>query len=231
MPGSSTPNPARAFKDAVYDQLARIGKATAAPKRLELLDLLSQGPRTVESLAEQAALTVANASQHLQVLRAANLVVGDKRGLHVEYRLADPEIAGYLRALRLLAGRRLAEVERLTRDFLAARDAPEPVDGAELARRVRAGEVTLVDVRPAEEYRAGHIAGALSIPLPELARRTAELPRRRAVVAYCRGPYCVMALDAVDLLRARGFRADRLEDSVIDWRARGGRVATGEAAA
>jgi rhodanese-related sulfurtransferase/DNA-binding transcriptional ArsR family regulator len=221
----------RQFKDAVYEQFARIGKAVSAPKRLELLDLLCQGPRTVEALAEQAALGVANASQHLQVLRAAHLVEAEKKGLYVEYRLANDEVARFFFSLRGLAESRLAEVERVTRAFVTERGALEAVHGDELLRRVRDGEVTVLDVRPAEEYRAGHIPGALSVPLPELKRRLSELPKRRAIVAYCRGPYCVMAMEAVEILRKQGFRAHRMDHGVIDWRARGWRVEKGEEAA
>lgn len=216
----------RRFKDAIYEQLARIGKATAAPKRLELLDLLSQGPRTVEALAEHAAITVANASQHLQVLRAARLVDARKKGLFVEYRLTDDDVGRFFLALRTVAESRLAEIERVTREYLESRGAMEAVDGEELLRRVQEGEVTVLDVRPAEEYRAGHLPGAVSIPLDELELRVRELPKRRAIVAYCRGPYCVMALEAVELLRKKGLRADRLETGVVEWRARGLRVVT-----
>jgi rhodanese-related sulfurtransferase/DNA-binding transcriptional ArsR family regulator len=219
------PSPTRRFKDAVYEQLARIGKAASAPKRLELLDLLCQGPRTVEALADQAALSVANASQHLQVLRAARLVDAEKKGQYVEYRLADDQVCRFFVALRGLAEARLADVDRVTREYLEARGAMEPVEGDELMRRVRKGEVTVLDVRPPEEYRAGHIPGAVSIPLGELESRLGELPKKREVVAYCRGPYCVMAIDAVAVLRSAGFRARRMEQGVADWRARGWRVA------
>lgn len=215
----------RLFKDSVYGQLARIGKAAAAPKRLELLDLLCQGPRTVEVLAREAAVTVANASQHLQVLRAARLVEAQKQGQHVEYRLADQQVCDFFLSLRNLAHARLAEVEQVTRTFFSEREAMEPVASEELLRRVKKGEVTVLDVRPDSEYRAGHIAGALSVPLADLKARLKELPRDREVVAYCRGPYCVMSVEAVALLRARGFQAHRLEQGVADWRAHGGRVA------
>jgi rhodanese-related sulfurtransferase len=216
--------PHRRFKDAIYEQLARLGKAVSAPKRLELLDLLCQGPRTVEALAEQAAISVANASQHLQVLRAARLVDAEKKGLYVEYRLADHDVSGFFVALRGLAESRLVEVEHVAREYFEERGAMEAVDGDELLRRVRRGEVTVLDVRPAEEYRAGHIPGALSIPVGELKARSKELPTDREIVAYCRGPYCVMAVDAVELLRKKGFRAHRMEQGVADWRARGWRV-------
>lgn len=211
----------RQFKDNVYEQFARVGKAVAAPKRLELLDLLCQGPRTVEALAGQAALSVANASRHLQVLRGAGLVESEKRGLYVEYRLANAQVGRFYLALRDLAESRLAEIEKVTSAFFEQRDAFEPVPGGELLRRVRQGEVTVLDVRPVEEYRAGHIPGALSIPVAEIRARLDELPKDRDVVAYCRGPYCVMAVEAVEILRRKGIRAHRLEQGVLEWRARG----------
>jgi rhodanese-related sulfurtransferase len=217
--------PQRRFKDAIYEQFARIGKAMSSPKRLELLDLLCQGPRTVEALAEHAALSIANASQHLQVLRAARLVEAEKKGLHVEYRLADDDVCRFFLALRGLAESRLAEVEHIARDYFKGRGPMEPVEGDELLRRVKSGAVTVLDVRPAEEYRAGHIPGAVSIPLPELKARLKELPKDRDVVAYCRGPYCVMAVEAVERLRRQGVKAHRLEQGVVEWRARGWRVA------
>jgi rhodanese-related sulfurtransferase len=211
----------RRFKDAVYDQLARIGKAVASPRRLELLDLLCQGPRTVEILAHQANQSVANTSQHLQVLRAARLVEAERDGRFITYRLADDEVSTFFAALRGLAESRLAEIERVVRVFLEARGGMEQVDGAALIERVRRGAVTLLDVRPEEEYRAGHIPGAISVPLAELDRRLSTLPRDREIVAYCRGPYCVLAIEAVQTLRSRGFEAVRLEDGVPEWRARG----------
>jgi len=216
----------RRFKDTVYQQFSRVGKAVSAPKRLELLDLLCQGPRTVEALAEQVAISVANASQHLQVLRAARLVDTERKGLYVEYRLADDQVCRFLQAVRELAESRLAEVEQVTRQYLEERGTMEGVNGDELLRRVRHGEVTILDVRPPEEFRAGHIPGALSVPLADLKKRLAGLPKDRDVVAYCRGPYCVMAIEAVALLRKKGFRAYRMEQGVVEWRARGGRVET-----
>jgi rhodanese-related sulfurtransferase/DNA-binding transcriptional ArsR family regulator len=220
----TTPN--RRFKDAIYAQFARLGKAVSAPKRLELLDLLCQSPRTVEALAEQAAISVANTSQHLQVLRAARLVEADKRGLYVEYRLADDEVSRFFKSFSGLAESRLAEVERVTREYFERPGTMEVVASEELLRRVGRGEVTVLDVRPAEEFRAGHIPGALSIPVGELAGRLKELPKNREVVAYCRGPYCVMAVEAVEVLRKKGFKAHRLEQGIVDWRARGWRVDT-----
>lgn len=218
----ATPN--RRFKDDIYEQFARLGKAVGAPKRLELIDLLCQGPRTVEALAEQAAISIANASQHLQVLRGARLVEAQKRGLYVEYRLATPEVGAFFRSLRGLAESRLGEVEQVTRAYLEQRGALETIPGDELLRRVRSGEVTVLDVRPPEEYRAGHIPGARSIPVGELEERIKELPKDRAVVAYCRGRYCVMAIEAVEVLRKAGLEAHRLEEGIVDWRARGWRV-------
>jgi len=220
-------SPQRRFKDSIYEQFARLGKAVSAPKRLELLDLLCQGPRTVEAVAEQASISVANASQHLQILRAARLVEAEKKGLYVEYRLADDEVCHFFHSLRGLAESRLAEVDQVTHAYFQQRGAMEAVPGAELLRRVRSGEVTVLDVRPIEEYRAGHIPGALSVPLSDLKARLKELPKDREVVAYCRGPYCVMAVEAVELLRKKGFRAHRMEQGVVDWRARGWRVEAG----
>ncbi|HYT69004.1 MAG TPA: metalloregulator ArsR/SmtB family transcription factor [Vicinamibacterales bacterium] len=216
------------FKAAIYEHIARIGKATASPGRLELLDLLSQGPRTVEALAAQIAQSVANTSHHLQVLRRARLVEAEKAGLHVTYRLADPQVAAFFLHLRTLAESRLAEIEQVSRRYLEERGALEAVDDDELLRRVRAGDVTVIDVRPREEYLAGHIPGAVSLPLGELKERLRDLPKGQDIVAYCRGPYCVMALDAVDLLRRKGFRAHRMEQGVPEWRAQGWRVEAGD---
>jgi rhodanese-related sulfurtransferase len=212
------------LKAAVFEHIARIGQAAASPSRLELLDLLSQGPRTVEALAQQANLSMATTSHHLQVLRRARLVEAERAGLYVTYRLADPRVGAFLLELRQLAESRLTEIRQVTQRYLEERGALEPVDNEELVRRVRAGDVTLIDVRPREEYDAGHIPGALSMPLAELRTTTRALRKRRDIVAYCRGPYCVMAIDAVELLRRRGFRAQRLEHGVAEWRARGWRV-------
>ena len=218
--------PHRRFKDSIYEQVARVGKAASAPKRLELLDLLCQGPRSVEALALQAGISLANASQHLQVLRGTRLVDAEKKGLRVEYRLASDEVCQFFLTLRGLAESRLTAIDQVTREYFESRGAMEAVEGEELLRRVRDGEVTVLDVRPAEEYRAGHIPGALSVPVSELKARLRELPKAREIVAYCRGPYCVMALEAVQLLRAKGFEAHRMEQGVVDWRARGWRVVT-----
>jgi len=220
-----TPTPR--FKTAIYEQIARIGKATSSPARLEALDLLSQGPRTVEAIASQIGQSVANTSHHLQVLRGARPVEAEKVGTYVTYRLADPLVVTFVLQLRTLAQARLTEIDRVHRDYLEQRGALEAVDDGELLRRVKAGAVTVIDVRPREEFVAGHIPGALSIPLSQLKRRLRDLPKHRDVVAYCRGPYCVMAIDAVDVLRKRGFRAHRLEHGVVEWQARGEEVHTG----
>lgn len=211
----------RRFKDEIFEQFARIGKAVASAKRIELLDLLSQGERHVEALAEAATLSVANASQHLQILRAARLVETEKSGVFVTYRLADPSVAEFVRQLRMLAENRLAEVEQTTRNFMEGRIGFDPVNQEELLRRVREGEVTVLDVRPTEEFRAGHLPRALSVPLADLEARMKDLPKDREIVAYCRGPYCVMAVEAVARLRKQGFRAARLDLGVLDWQAKG----------
>lgn len=217
----------RQFKDGVYEQLARIGKAVSAPKRIELLELICQGPRTVEALAKLADLSVANTSQHLKVLRAARLIDAEKKGLYVEYRLADESVGRYLLSTQSLADARLAEIRQLTHDFLEQRGALEPVNREELMRRVRDGDVVVLDVRPSEEYAAGHIPGAVSVPIGELKARLKELPKGKEIVAYCRGPYCIMSIEAVELLRKKGFRAQRMEQGVLDWRARGWRIEAG----
>jgi len=216
------------FKSAIYEQFARIGKAISNPGRLELLDLLCQGPRTVEALAKEANLGIANTSQQLKVLRTARLIEAEKSGLFVTYRLADEEVCLFLRSLRLLAETRLTEVREITRQFLAGREGLEPVSREGLLSKVREGAVTVLDVRPVEEYRAAHIPGALSVPLKELERRLSDLPVDREIVAYCRGPYCVLAVEAVEMLRAHGFEAFRLEQSVQDWQAEGFPVAVGQ---
>lgn len=223
------PSPSRppSLKSAIYEQIARVGKATASPSRLELIDLLSQAPRTVDVLAGQIGQSIAATSHHLQVLRRAKLVEAHKAGLYVTYRLADPYVGEFFLLLRSLAESRLAEVQQVTRQYLEGRGALEAVDDEELVRRVRAGEVTLIDVRPREEYAAAHIPGAMSMPLSDLRTHMPKLPKRREIVAYCRGPYCVMALDAVDLLRRNGFRAHRMAHGVLEWRAQGWRIATG----
>ena len=221
-------NPNRQFKDAIYEQFSRIGKAVSSPKRLELLDLLCQGEKTVETLTGETGLTLANASQHLQVLRGARLVEAEKEGLYVKYRLADQMVCQFFRSMRVLAENRLAEVELINRRFLEGKEGMEPVDRDDLLKRVIERAVTVLDVRPAEEYRAGHIPGALSVPLGQLKELLSKLPKDQDVVAYCRGPYCVLAVEAVELLRNKGFTAIRLEEGIQDWLAMGFSIAVGE---
>ncbi len=220
----------REFKDEIFEQFARVGKAVASGKRIELLELLCQGERHVETLAEAAGISVANASQHLQVLRGARLVDTEKSGVFVTYRLAEPSVAEFVRQLRILAEKRLAEVEQTARSFIEGRIGFEEVDRGELLKRVRKGGVTVLDVRPSEEFGAGHLPRALSVPLAELESRIKELPKNREIVAYCRGPYCVLAIEAVARLRKRGFRAVRLDMGVVDWQARGLPIEKGAAA-
>jgi rhodanese-related sulfurtransferase len=212
----------RAAKTALFDAFARAAKALASGRRIELLDVLANGERTVEALAGEVGLTVANTSQHLQILRQAGLVASRREGTSVHYRLAGPEVFELWRTLRTLAASRLAEVERLTTAYLGARDELEPVTREELARRLQDGDnLVVLDVRPAAEYAAGHLPGAVSIPVAELRRRLAELPADREVVAYCRGPYCAFAHEAVVLLREAGVSARRLEDGLPEWQAAG----------
>jgi rhodanese-related sulfurtransferase/DNA-binding transcriptional ArsR family regulator len=212
----------RAAKVALFDGFARAAKALASGRRLELLDVLANGERTVDALAGEVALSVANTSQHLQVLRQAGLVTNWREGTSIHYRLAGPEVLELWRTLRTLAAAHLAEVERLATAYLGARDQLEPVTREELARRLKDGDPVLVlDVRPAAEHAAGHLPGAVSIPVEELRRRLADLPRDREIVAYCRGPYCAFAHEAVELLRQEGFPARRLEDGLPEWRAAG----------
>jgi len=218
---------ARDFKDAVFDQVARIATAFGSPKRIELIDLLCQGERHVEALAAEANLTVANTSRHLQILKGANLVKARKEGLQVFYRLADPIVQNGYRALQQLAEARLAEMGRLVDDYFGNVDGLEPVERAELLRRARSRDVVVIDVRPPEEYTAGHIAGALSVPLAQLERRLADLPQGKRIVAYCRGPYCVLAAEAVRRLRSRGYHAERLKEGYPEWRDAGFPVQVG----
>ncbi|MHB0867352.1 MAG: ArsR/SmtB family transcription factor [Thermoleophilia bacterium] len=215
------PTSSRKYKNAVYEQLARIGKSLATGPRLEILDLLCQGPRTVDIIASQIGQSVANTSHHLQVLRRARLIAAEKQGVHVTYSLADDQVCSFFLALRGLAESRLLEIEQVTREFLEEKGMMEAVNREALIERVRSGEVTVLDVRPAEEFRAGHIPGAISVPLDDLEQKLTELPRGREVVAYCRGPYCVLAIEAVEVLRRNGFKASRLSEGVMDWRAKG----------
>ena len=221
----------RAVKDRLFAAWADTAKALASPKRVEILDLLAQSERTVEALARESGITIKNTSSHLGVLKAARLVETRKAAQFVFYRLADDAVVALLRAVQALARRRLHEVDHLARTYLDGRDPLEPVDAAELRRRLRAGDVTVIDVRPAMEYEAGHIAGARSVPLETLDDRLRTLPANRPIVAYCRGPYCVYAVQAVERLRQRSFDARRLADGFPDWRLAGHPILVGPEAA
>ncbi len=205
-------------KRDIFTNLARIGTALSSPTRIEFLELLAQAERNVEQLATLTGATVANTSQHLQKLRQAGLIVGRKEGLYVFYRLAGDEVVGLLSAIGRVGEAYVAEVERIVRLYLAQKDDLEPVPAKELLARVRKGLVTVLDVRPPEEYAAGHLPGAINIPIHELEKRLRELPKRQEVVAYCRGPYCLMSYDAVSLLRKKGIKARRLEAGLPEWR-------------
>jgi rhodanese-related sulfurtransferase len=218
----------RDFKDPLYAQFARIGHAFASPKRIELLDLLSQGEKTVEQLAEQSAASIKNTSAHLRVLRQARLVETRRDGTYIYYRLGSDDVFQFLRDLQTLGRNRLAEVEQAANLYIDGRDALEPITLKELRRRLREGDVTVIDVRPTEEYRAGHIPGALSIPVNQLKRRLPEIPKGREVVAYCRGPYCVYSVEAVEILRKHGYKARRTGEGLPEWRASGLPVTAGD---
>lgn len=224
---SVSSSPGRVIKDGLYEQFSRIGKAVANPKRIELLDLLCQGERSVEVLASAAAMGVTNTSAHLKVLREARLVTTRRDGTRVFYRLADEEVCSFFLALRNLASQRFAEVELVMRNYFEERDQLEPIGRSELLARARKGDVIVLDVRPGEEYAAGHIPGALSVPLRELRGKLSSLPQDIEIVAYCRGPYCVLAPQALELLHAHGLRARRLEDGLPEWRYAGFPVAVG----
>jgi len=219
--------PQREFKDALYAQFARIGHALASPKRLEMLDLLSQGEKTVEQLAEQSETAIKNTSAHLRALRQARLVDTRRDGTYVYYRLSDDAVSSLLQSLQALGRTRLAEVQQVTSLYIGSRDELDAVDLAELRRLVRSGAVTVIDVRPRDEFEAGHIPGALSLPVPELRKRIREIPKSREVIAYCRGPYCVYSLEAVTFLRKHGYRARRAEQGLPQWRAEGLEVVVG----
>jgi len=220
----STPNPKR----ALYAQFATIAKAMAHEHRLELLELVAQGEGSVESLAHRSGLAIANVSQHLQHLRRAGLVVARRDGKFVLYRLADDaSVLAAVSALRQLAERNLGEVSRIVQSYFVQRDALEPVSRTELKQRLKKGLVTVLDVRPVEEFQQGHVPGARNVPIGQLKRWLARLDRNAEIIAYCRGPYCVMSFEAVALLRARGFEARRLEDGFPEWRAAGMPVEVG----
>ncbi len=212
---------AKPFKSLIFEQLARIGKALAHGHRLELLEFLAQGERSVEALAQVSKLTVANTSQHLQILRQAGLVETRREGQRIHYRLADGRVVALLAVMRELAEDHLADIEKLIALYLTSRDAMDPIPARELLELAREGSVTVLDVRPEEEYSAGHLPGAVNIPLKDLEANLALLPAGQEVVAYCRGPWCVLAFDAVARLRARGIKARRLQDGLPEWRLAG----------
>lgn len=208
-------------KQALFAEFAKVARALGHAHRLELLEFLAQGERSVEALSERIGLSVANASQHLQQLRRAGLVGSRRDGKFVLYRLQDEAVVGLLTTLRIVAERNIAEVDRIVRGYFADRDCMEPVSREELLRRTRAGAVTVLDVRPPDEYALGHLPGAINIPLRELEARLAELDPDQEIVAYCRGPYCVLSFEAVATLRGRGFKIRRLEEGLPEWRAAG----------
>jgi rhodanese-related sulfurtransferase/DNA-binding transcriptional ArsR family regulator len=216
------PKRKRHFKDEIFGQFARIGQALGSGRRLELLDVLAQGARTVDELAREAGMSVANASQHLQVLRRARLVESRQSGTYVFYRLADARVFRLWQALRELGEERLAEVDHLVRDYLERRDELEPISMADLLGRMKEVQVLVLDVRPRAEYEAGHIAGARSVPIEEIEAMLPQIPPGAEIVAYCRGPYCVFADEAVSFLRERGVPgARRLDLGYPDWQAAG----------
>lgn len=208
-------------KQALFVQFAAIAKTLGHSHRLELLEQLAQGERTVEVLASRTGLSIANTSQHLQHLRRAGLLTARRQGKFVYYTLADEGILDVLTALRRIAERNVAEVERIVRSYFNKLDGLEPVTRKQLLKLIRAGAVTVLDVRPPDEFALGHVPGAVNIPLRALKERLAEINPDREVVAYCRGEYCVLSFEAVALLRARGFRARRLEEGLPEWRAAG----------
>jgi rhodanese-related sulfurtransferase len=209
------------FKDQIYEQFARVGKAVASPRRLEILDLLCQGEKTVEELGQHARIDIKNASAHIKVLRGARLVASRRDGKHVYYRLADPAVGSFWLSLRSLAEHRLSEVRDVIQTYFDEPERMRAVDRRTLLERARRGDVVVLDVRPADEYATAHLPYARSLPLAELKRRLATLPRGKEIAAYCRGPYCVLSHDAVEFLRRRGFKAIRLDDGVLEWRAAG----------
>src|SRR5713226_317807 len=222
--------PDRAIKTELFDQFGKVAQALASGRRVEIVDVLVNGERTVEELARQVAMSVANTSRHLQVLKEAGLVAATRDGTRVRYRLASPVVYQSWVALRSLAAERLPGVKGLVEAYLGSREGIESISADQLLARLKAGEpLVMVDVRPAEEYQAAHVAGAVSIPLEELKRRLRELPRDREIVAYCRGPYCAFAPEAVRTLRAHGYAARYLTDGLPEWADAGNGVESDEA--
>lgn len=217
----------RVAKDALFDAFAGVAKAFASGRRAEIIDLLAQAPRSVEEVADEIGQSVANTSHHLRLLASSGLLRTTREGTRVIYRLASPSVLDLWRSMRAVAEEHVDEVDRLARAYLGDRDQLEPVARPEIARRIKRGEVIVIDVRPEVEFEAGHLPGARSVPFSELGKRLKELPRSKEIVAYCRGPYCVFADDAVRLLRKRGYRAARLEDGFPEWREGGFPIETG----
>jgi rhodanese-related sulfurtransferase/DNA-binding transcriptional ArsR family regulator len=215
------PIPEKAPKQALFEHLALIARGLASAARLELLDFLAQGERSVEDLARAAGLSIANTSKHLQQLKGAGLVTPRRDGKHIYYALADARVLDAIATLRQLAETHQEAVSELIASYLKQRDALEPIPANELLARVRDGLVTVIDVRPPQEYAQGHVVGALNVPLDQLESRLGELPQDREVVAYCRGPWCVLSFEAVARLRDAGFRARRLRDGLPEWRRAG----------
>ncbi len=211
----------REFKDLVFEQFAKIAQAFSAPKRLEIIDVLAQGERDVESLSKQVFMTIANTSRHLQVLKQAKLVESRREGVHLFYRLADADVLRCWMSLQSLAEKRSSEIREIARLFFEELDSMEPITKDELLKRTQNDDVVVLDVRPFEEYQNGHIAGATSIPLAELINRFDELPQDREVVAYCRGPYCVMSAEAMTILKKAGFKVVRLREGLPEWKEAG----------
>ncbi|MGQ0511639.1 MAG: ArsR/SmtB family transcription factor [Betaproteobacteria bacterium] len=208
-------------RQRLYQAIGRVAAALGSGGRLQLLEFVAQGERSVDALAAMTGLSVANTSKHLQALRQAGLVSARKEGVRVYYALAGSDVSLLLSALRSVAEHRAADVDKLLNDWLAHRDELEPVSAREVLQRARAGLVTVLDVRPEEEYAAGHVPGAINVPIEKLEGYLSKLPKRREVIAYCRGPYCLMSFDAVEKLRRRGFKAKRLVDGYPEWRAAG----------
>ncbi|MCR4386661.1 MULTISPECIES: ArsR/SmtB family transcription factor [Bacillus amyloliquefaciens group] len=208
----------RNLKDLLYQEFARIGKSLSSPKRLEILDVLTQGPKTVEALAKSTNMSIANVSQHLKTLFNSRMVNYKKEGNYVIYELADEIIADFLTSFHALSEKQLVEVQQIKQEFLNDKLGMEGVTLSELKERMEKGEILLLDVRPAEEYEKAHIPGAISIPIQELENKLSSLPPNCEVVAYCRGPYCLMSAEAVEILRANGIHAFRLEEGVRDWK-------------
>ncbi|RQW00800.1 ArsR family transcriptional regulator [bacterium] len=211
----------REIKDRLFEQFARIGQAMSSSKRLELLDLLSQCEKDVETLASNSGMSVANTSRHLLILKAAGLVESRKEGVHNFYHLANQEVVELYCGLRELAERQLADVERIVDELYPGEERMEPVDRKQLIKLAKAGTVTVLDVRPEDEFRAAHLPHAISVPLPKLKNYLKELPKHRQVVAYCRGPYCLMASEAIKLLQSKGYKAIRLGEGIVEWQAAG----------